>query len=169
MTHLGPGCLMLKFTAGEDMHLREVVEQCGTKDWSEVASYMWGRNARQCRERWANYVNPMLADVAWTQAEDDLLDEKFAQIGTKWKTIATFFPLRSKNQIKNHWNLKQKRQQLAMLTNPTPDPEPPVTTNAQREGDVVPLPSETQTMFDVLFQGLSKDYVFWRDVEGNSP
>jgi hypothetical protein len=42
-----------------------------------------------------------------------LLEEKFAIFGTKWQAIASFFPARSRNDVKYHW--LQKQRQLARL------------------------------------------------------
>jgi hypothetical protein len=107
----GPGRYKCKFTSVEDAHLVEVVGWCGPNDWARVASYMNGRSARQCRERWNNYVNPALENVPWTPEEDDLLEEKFLEFGTHWQAIATFFRTRSRNDIKCHWFLKQRRME----------------------------------------------------------
>ena len=104
-----PGKFKNKFTPAEDALLLEVVDRFGCKDWSEVASHLQGRNARQCRERWNNYVNPAIAKLPWTPAEDRLLEQKFREFGTKWHSIAAFFPNRSKNSIKNHWMAHQKK------------------------------------------------------------
>jgi hypothetical protein len=104
-----PGRFKNKFTAAEDYLLLEVVDKFGCRDWAEVASHIEGRNARQCRERWNNYVNPSIAKVPWTSTEEALLEQKFREYGTKWQTIASFFPSRSKNHIKNHWLTKQRR------------------------------------------------------------
>jgi hypothetical protein len=148
---VGPGCFKVKFTPAEDLHLREVVENYSTKDWSVVASHMIGRNARQCRERWNNYINPTLTNLPWTAAEDALLDDKFADIGRKWKELATYFPQRSQNQIKNHWALRQKK--LPSTTNDQPG-----------EDDVVLVPSESTIMFDFVLDDHDRDYSFWDDL-----
>jgi hypothetical protein len=128
-----------KFTPEEDARLREVVERCGTSDWSVVAREMFDRKPRQCRERWNNYVNPVIVSSAWSLAEDQLLETKFNEIGARWKEIAQFFPTRSKNQVKYRWMTKQKNalsalqrtvsasQKLVALSSPTEGvpPHPP--------------------------------------------
>jgi hypothetical protein len=104
-----PGRYKSKFTAQEDSRLLAVVSQGYCRAWSEVALQMGGRNPRQCRERWNNYVNPAIITTPWTDAEDRMLDAKFAELGPRWQIIARFFPERSKNQVKNHWMTKQRR------------------------------------------------------------
>ena len=123
-----PGKFKNKFTPAEDQLLLEVVDRVGSKDWSEVASHLQGRNARQCRERWNNYVNPAIAKLPWTPAEDRLLEQKFRELGTKWHSIASFFPNRSKNSIKNHWMTHQKKMSRCIPKVPDViiDPEPKI-------------------------------------------
>jgi hypothetical protein len=99
-----------KFTAAEDFLLIELIEKRGFRDWSEIASKFGCRNARQCRERWNNYVNPAILNGPWTDEEERILDERYRQYPAKWQTIATFFPNRSKNSIKNHWIRQQKKK-----------------------------------------------------------
>lgn len=104
-----PGKFKNKFTPAEDALLIEIVERVGSDDWTEVARHMDGRNPRQCRERWNNYVNPAIAKVPWTIAEERLLEQKYKEFGSKWHLIAGYFPNRSKNNIKNHWVTYQKK------------------------------------------------------------
>jgi hypothetical protein len=103
-----PGEFKRKFTPAEDDRLRELVDRNGTKDWELIATNMPLRNARQCRERWNNYINPTLANTEWTTAELELLEKKYAEFGPRWKVIAEFIPGRSKNGIKNHWSRNER-------------------------------------------------------------
>jgi hypothetical protein len=98
-----------KFSAEEDAQLLEIVSHAGCRDWSEVAMKLSGRNPRQCRERWNNYVNPTIKTAPWTDAEEGLLESKFAELGPRWQVIAPLFQGRSRNQVKNHWMTKQRR------------------------------------------------------------
>jgi hypothetical protein len=108
-TSAGRAASKSKFSPAEDRHLKDVIESFGCEDWGQVASYMPDRNSRQCRERWNNYVNPAIMKMPWIPHEENLLDQKFAEFGPKWKEIAKFFPNRSKNYVKNHWMTKQRR------------------------------------------------------------
>jgi Rps23 Pro-64 3,4-dihydroxylase Tpa1-like proline 4-hydroxylase len=60
-----------KFLKAEDDLLRRLVEQSGETNWNLISSFMNGRNARQCRERYKNYLSPQLHNSPWTTAEDD--------------------------------------------------------------------------------------------------
>jgi hypothetical protein len=104
-----PGFVKCKFTAAEDTHLLAVISQGTLNDWTEVAKEMPGRTARQCRERWNNYVNPEITTVPWTEEEELLLARKHSELGSRWGAILHWFPGRSKNQLKNHWFAQQRR------------------------------------------------------------
>lgn len=97
-----PGHFRCTFTADEDARLRDIVSQMNPPDWRRVALQMYSRTARQCRERWKNYINPTIKSIPWTLEEEAVLNEKFAEFGSKWQKIARFLPGRSSNSIKNH-------------------------------------------------------------------
>ena len=81
----------IKFTPNEDILLLNAVQSLGIGDWHVIASRVPGRNARQCRERWNNYVNPSLIRSPWTTEEDKFLLEKYQELGPHWRTIASYF------------------------------------------------------------------------------
>lgn len=99
-----------KFTREEDAILLRVVQEIGARDWKMIASHLMGRNARQCRERWNNYVNPDVVNRPWTEEEDKLLMEKYKKNGPRWQALASYFHGRSVNNVKNRW-LSWKRNQ----------------------------------------------------------
>ena len=90
-----------KFTPEEDEKLKELVSLHGENDWSFIAKQMENRNARQCRERWRNYMNPKLCNDNWTPLEDQQLLERYNQIGPHWNVIGRAFPNRSINCVRN--------------------------------------------------------------------
>lgn len=97
-----------KFSKEDDIQLIMLVNEFGTLNWSEIASRMEGRNPRQCRERWNNYVNPDLIPRDWTPQEDYLLELKYLELGPKWHVIASFFKNRSVNNIRSRWRGKHR-------------------------------------------------------------
>jgi hypothetical protein len=103
--------LCSKFTLAEDEQLRTLVESIGTNDWCEIAKRMVGRNARQCKERWMNYLSPTLNTAAWTRDEDFLLIQKYTEFGSRWTQIANFFPNRTDSMLKNRFKRLQRREQ----------------------------------------------------------
>lgn len=98
-----------KFTEEDDERLRELVDQYGDNSWIQVASEMPGRNSRQCRERWLNYLSPKLNTNSWTQEEDELLIEKHKELGTSWVRISKFFEGRTDQMCKNRFFLLQRK------------------------------------------------------------
>ena len=90
-----------QFTDEEDAKLIELVETYGDRNWKNIADKMPGRNTRQCRERYQNYLSPNLDKGPWTNEEDTLLICKYIELGSKWKTIALYFPKRTDISVKN--------------------------------------------------------------------
>ena len=93
----------VKFTSEEDQKLKELVARYGESNWNEVSAKLGTRTARQCRERFKNYLSPSIKNDPWTEEDDKLLKEKYKEYGPKWSLIASFFPSRSDVNIKNHW------------------------------------------------------------------
>jgi hypothetical protein len=92
-----------KFSASEDEALVSAVSRWGACNWQHIAQQIPGRTARQCRDRFANYLAPSLTQDPWAWAEDRIILDRFNQIGPHWSQIAHFLPGRSANAIKNRW------------------------------------------------------------------
>lgn len=98
-----------KFGADEDLQLKDLVRKYGENNWTQIAQNMPNRNARQCKERWCNYLSPNICKSPWTQDEDNLLLEKYKEIGARWVQIAKFFPQRTDISIKNRYLVLSRR------------------------------------------------------------
>ncbi|KAK8853873.1 hypothetical protein M9Y10_016416 [Tritrichomonas musculus] len=96
-------CRRRVFTTEEDQLIADLVSSQKFKNWHEIAQKLHGRTARQCRDRWTNYLSPSNSFAPWTQEEDELIVQKVNEIGTKWSTIAKYIKGRSDNTIKNRW------------------------------------------------------------------
>lgn len=92
-----------KFTALEDSKLKDLVNQYGTLDWKKISNYMTGRTARQCRERWINYLSPNTNSSPFTSDEDELLRKLYSEIGPKWAQMSKSFHNRTDINLKNRW------------------------------------------------------------------
>ena len=99
-----------RFSQAEDRILSDMVARMGAHHWNMIAMALPGRTARQCRDRFQNYLMPGINHSAWTKEEDKLLKEKFKEYGPKWSVIARFFERRSTNCLKNHWNYARSRK-----------------------------------------------------------
>ena len=70
---------VLEKMAGEDFQ-HEVLKV----NWGEVAERMkTGRNAKQCRDRWMNYLRPGLKKGDWSTHEEDQIKEMYHTFGPK--------------------------------------------------------------------------------------
>lgn len=91
------------FSVEEDRLLTQIMYNQPFSTWIAVAAQIPGRSARQCRDRWANYLSPRNKNGPWSQTEDEILAEKYREYGPQWTTIAKFFDGRSENNVKNRW------------------------------------------------------------------
>ena len=109
-----------KFSQREDNMLIKLINENGTNNWENIARLMPNRNARQCRERWVNYLSPDVSNHPWTAAEDLLLEQKFKEIGAKWVKISKFFKSRTDTMLKNRWLVLTRRAKKLMNKNQQP-------------------------------------------------
>ena len=91
------------FTSEEDAKLTEIMRAQKFTSWEKVAQDLPDRTARQCRDRWLNYLSPNIRKDPWLWSEDKLLVAKINEMGTHWSNIAKYFVGRSDNHIKNRW------------------------------------------------------------------
>jgi hypothetical protein len=108
------------FLPDEDFRLRELV-RCFGADWNEISRQMVGRNPRQCKERWTNYLSPDVCAQPWTEDEDQLLLSKVGELGPKWVQITSFFRKRTDANLKNRWFVLMRRARK--MAQQTLDPE----------------------------------------------
>ncbi|GAA5978157.1 hypothetical protein JCM5350_007415 [Sporobolomyces pararoseus] len=99
-----------KWSLQEDESLKTAVALVGTH-WKSVADRVRGRTDAQCRERWTNVLDPVLAKKkAWTKEEDEELLEAKA-CGKTWAEISRecLGAARTDNQCMRRWQDLQKK------------------------------------------------------------
>ncbi|KAJ3436675.1 snRNA-activating protein complex subunit [Anaeramoeba flamelloides] len=102
----------------EDNLLVNAIKLFGDSNWSQVSVFVYGRNSKQCRERWNNQLNPDINRSQFTVEEEELLIQKQKELGNKWTTIAQFFENRPDNMIKNAWHSLRVRKGLPNYFSP---------------------------------------------------
>ena len=127
-----------KFSKQEDSLLVSVVNELGTRDWEAIASRIPNRNARQCRERYTNYLAPNLSHEPWTPEEDSLLEQKLKELGAKWVNISKYFKNRTDTMLKNRWLVLSRRS--PHLAKQTPNLQNISAMNHKKKIDYKPMP-----------------------------
>ena len=101
-----------KWTPDEDALLAKVVEEHGHCRWDFIATFIPGRNGKQCRERWLSTFAPHVCHSEWTHNEDLILLKLQMQIGNHWSPISKHLPGRTAIQCKNRFKLLKRRNLL---------------------------------------------------------
>ncbi|KAL3871550.1 hypothetical protein ACJMK2_039541 [Sinanodonta woodiana] len=140
-----------EWTAEEDDLLKEVVDTCRggqlTIQWYQVAYYLDGRSADDCRNRWVvldpnirrgkwteqencvcissfrwnNSLNPKLKHRSWSYDEDKKLLELVQEKGGKWSEIAAMLDGRTDNQVLQRHRRLQEWQKWTDAVEKQPD------------------------------------------------
>lgn len=104
-----PKCISRnKFSLEEDHNLVKLVQHFGPNNWKRISSLMKDRTPRQCRERYKKYLSGSFSNEPWTPEEDELLLQKYNELGPKWTVIANFFKSRSNINVRNRYAFKFK-------------------------------------------------------------
>ncbi|XP_062083568.1 transcription factor RAX2-like [Humulus lupulus] len=118
----------------EDLKLKEYIEKYGTGgNWIALPQKAGlKRCGKSCRLRWLNYLRPNIKHGEFSDEEDRIICNLFANIGSRWSIIAAQLPGRTDNDIKNYWNTKLKKKLMGLV--------PPI---SQRKIPLVPFPNSS--------------------------
>jgi hypothetical protein len=83
------------------------------------------------------YLGPNLTCEPWTADEDQVLVEKFKELGPHWSQIASFLPKRSSYAVKNRWHAQHQPR--------ANDPKCDSEVKADVSAEAFPLPAQPAT------------------------
>ena len=143
------------FSPQEDAMLSNIMFTQTFQTWFAVAEKMPGRTARQCRDRWVNYLSPSNKNGPWTPEEDQLLNEKYMEFGPQWTSISKFFDGRSENNVKNRWYTYMKPKidsKDSFIKKPTQSQNIKKPTPVKPSSSKIPKVAMTPSPYQVLYQ-----------------
>lgn len=88
-----------QWTPTEDTLLIQLFLQFGENHWSQISAQIPGRTSHDCRNRWVDYLSSN-CPAEWTAEEDQLLLDKYNQLGSNWDNLVLFFSWENNNSGK---------------------------------------------------------------------
>lgn len=101
-----------KWTKEEEESLIRLVSITGAKGWNQIASLLKTKTAKQCRDHYANCLDPEIKTSLWTVEEEKILMSKFCEYGSQWSKIKRFLPGRTNSMIKNYVSMLLKKKEF---------------------------------------------------------
>lgn len=72
----------------EDEILKAAVMKYGLNQWSRISSLLVRKSAKQCKERWYEWLDPQIKKTEWTKDEEEKLLNLAKMFPCQWRTIA---------------------------------------------------------------------------------
>lgn len=137
------------YTAEEDAKIVEYVKLYGDKNWSKIAELIPGRNRKQLRDHYINFLKNKLNKRGFTEKEDDIIFTMVTKYGHAWKKIADKLPGRTPIMIKNryHSGLRKKVMDTVSLGSIGDDSARGITCSERKEKN--PIDSVMNIIKDV--------------------
>lgn len=94
----------------EDEYLRNIVKKYHGKNWSNIASQMYNRSAKQCCRRWHMQLKDDIVKTVWTALEDQILLKNHSNMGNKWTDLSKLLPGRTPTAVQNRFRSLRLQQ-----------------------------------------------------------
>ncbi|KAJ6919087.1 transcription factor MYB10-like [Populus alba x Populus x berolinensis] len=99
------------WSPAEDLRLITFIQKHGHENWRALPKQAGLlRCGKSCRLRWINYLRPDVKRGNFSKEEEDTIIKLHQTLGNKWSKIASHFPGRTDNEIKNVWNTHLKKR-----------------------------------------------------------
>ncbi|GMN56499.1 hypothetical protein TIFTF001_025617 [Ficus carica] len=99
------------WSPAEDLRLITFIQKHGHDNWRALPKQAGLlRCGKSCRLRWINYLRPDVKRGNFTKEEEEAIIKLHETLGNKWSKIASHFPGRTDNEIKNIWNTHLKKK-----------------------------------------------------------
>ncbi|GKT15672.1 hypothetical protein ADUPG1_010761 [Aduncisulcus paluster] len=80
---------MARWSVNEDTILKAFVGRYGLHQWVRIASVLPRRSAKDCENRWKNFLSDKVNKTPWSKQEKLKLTKLAAQFPSQWETIAS--------------------------------------------------------------------------------
>ncbi|XP_030493182.2 transcription factor MYB63 [Cannabis sativa] len=99
------------WSPAEDLRLITFIQKNGHENWRALPKQAGLlRCGKSCRLRWINYLRPDVKRGNFSNEEEEAIIKLHETLGNKWSKIASHFPGRTDNEIKNVWNTHLKKR-----------------------------------------------------------
>ena len=104
---------MNRFSIEEDRKLYKIcmakIKETGRRtftaeEWEEISDQIPGRTKKQCSARWKTSLDPNINKSSWSDKEDRIILEKYAEIGPRWRDIAVLCNRRTGFQVRTRYD-----------------------------------------------------------------
>lgn len=103
-----------RWTKEEEKTLIHLVSMAGARGWNQIAALLKTKTAKQCRDHYANCLDPEIKNSLWTVEEEHILMVKFQEYGSHWSKIKKFLPGRTTSMIKNYVTMLLKKNEFGL-------------------------------------------------------
>ena len=114
----------------------------GLNQWSRISSLLIRKSAKQCKQRWYEWLDPQIKKTEWTREEDEKLLHLAKIFPCQWRTISPIVN-RTPNQC-------VERYERLLDIAQGKDPEDPNDPRKLKPGEIDPNPETKPAKVDQI-------------------